>query len=187
MTGADQKDALRRLGLRVVANRAATLAYGPTGVELWTGPGNGRRVFAFGWDEIDDVDEGPVANPRGVTFAGLRMVPVDAAPQSIPGRRPHAPSGRQHPARTWAGSVALDMREVRAGRRNGNRPAPEGPACRPWRVRDSNPRRRCQLIYSQPPLATRVTRQGVPTVARPPPGRPREQRAGGRIATPGQC
>ena len=29
-----------------------------------------------------------------------------------------------------------------------------------WRVRDSNPRRRCQLIYSQPPLATRVTRRG---------------------------
>lgn len=28
-----------------------------------------------------------------------------------------------------------------------------------WRVRDSNPRRQCQLIYSQPPLAARVTRR----------------------------
>src|SRR5919107_1728572 len=25
-----------------------------------------------------------------------------------------------------------------------------------WQMRDSNPRRRCQLIYSQPPLAARV-------------------------------
>ena len=31
-----------------------------------------------------------------------------------------------------------------------------------WQVRDSNPRRHSQLIYSQPPLATRVTcREGV--------------------------
>ena len=26
----------------------------------------------------------------------------------------------------------------------------------PWQMRDSNPRRQCQLIYSQPPLAARV-------------------------------
>src|SRR5690606_31500744 len=47
-----------------------------------------------------------------------------------------------------------------------------------WRVRDSNPRRQCQLIYSQPPLATRVTRRAVtPPLT--------EQGADGRIATPG--
>src|SRR5690606_41255463 len=40
-------------------------------------------------------------------------------------------------------------------------PAPEGRGRGTWRVRDSNPRRLCQLIYSQPPLATRVTRRDV--------------------------
>lgn len=32
-----------------------------------------------------------------------------------------------------------------------------------WRVRDSNPRRQCQLIYSQIPLAAWVTRHALPT------------------------
>jgi hypothetical protein len=32
-----------------------------------------------------------------------------------------------------------------------------------WRVRDSNPRMRCSLIYSQIPLAAWVTRQGAPS------------------------
>ena len=130
MTGADQKDALRRLGLRARRQpgrdaRLRTDAASSCG----PGPATGDGSIAFGWDEIGDVDEGPVANPRGVTFAGLRMVPVDAAPQSILVAVPRAVRAA-HPARTWAGSVALDVREVQAGRRNGNRPAPEGPACR---------------------------------------------------------
>src|SRR5690606_7269403 len=38
-------------------------------------------------------------------------------------------------------------------------PAARRPSIVWWRVRESNPRMRCRLIYSQLPLATWVTRQ----------------------------
>ena len=44
-------------------------------------------------------------------------------------------------------------------KKKGPRQLPEPLLFLPWRARDSNPRRQCQLIYSQPPLAARVARQ----------------------------
>lgn len=61
------------------------------------------------------------------------------------------------------GDTAGPVRRGRSGLRERDRaPSPGEDALSwiAWRVRDSNPRRRCQLIYSQPPLATRVTRRG---------------------------
>ena len=56
-----------------------------------------------------------------------------------------------------------DIRDIRDVRDPGNDESPGSPGLSTWRVRDSNPRSRRQLIYSQIPLAAWVTRQSHPT------------------------
>ena len=159
-----------------------------------------RALAAIGLDEPrprrdrrDQPPQRPAADlgvPRGPA-ARLH----DGRHREVPPHHPAAPAPRApdaRRARPGGGTPRRARRPTaptsrRARTRHDPGPQWSGVVVTTWRVRDSNPRRRCQLIYSQPPLATRVTRRGCLPNERTPQGRTRVQRAGGRIATPGRC
>lgn len=100
---------------------------------------------------------------RGLSQIGHRRSPSGAALDTIPALGPGAGgvSVSKRPRTASAGQVLSCNPRTRWARvPAGKEKAPGTDWFRRlfqgWQMRDSNPRRRCQLIYSQPPLAARV-------------------------------
>lgn len=66
---------------------------------------------------------------------------------------------RSSPARLW--TVQTEQPVKRPQSADMKNPGPFDPGFSRWQMRDSNPRRHSQLIYSQPPLAARVICRGI--------------------------
>ena len=84
VTGPTQESFLRAAGEKTTTGVAATLAYGPGGIEIWSGKKSDLKVFAYPWSKVSGVVEASdVRTWQKRTVTGLRITLVKGAAQEV--------------------------------------------------------------------------------------------------------
>ena len=84
VTGPTQEAFLKAAGERTTTGVAATLAYGPGGIEIWAGKKSDLEVVAYRWPQVTDVAAAPdVRTWQKRTVTGLRITLAKGAPQDV--------------------------------------------------------------------------------------------------------
>ncbi|WP_426593906.1 hypothetical protein ACPPVS_00205 [Cellulomonas sp. McL0617] len=84
VTGPTQEPLLKAAGERTTNGVAATLAYGPGGIEIWAGKTSGTKVFASPWSMVTGVTSADdVRTWQKRTVTGLRITLAKGAAQDV--------------------------------------------------------------------------------------------------------
>ena len=84
VTGPTQEAFLKAAGEKQTTGVAATLAYGPGGIEIWSGKKSEQQVCAFPWAKITDVSAASdVRTWQKRTTTGLRITLAKGATQDV--------------------------------------------------------------------------------------------------------
>jgi hypothetical protein len=84
VTGPTQEAFLKAAGEKQTTGLAATLAYGPGGIEIWSGRRSEQKVCAFSWSAITDVSAASdVRTWQKRTTTGLRITLAKGATQDV--------------------------------------------------------------------------------------------------------
>jgi len=73
ISAASQVPYLRAAGLRPLAGKALTVAYGPGGISVWTGFRRPEVLFAIPWSDIADVRGTEIRNSKNLPCPGLSV------------------------------------------------------------------------------------------------------------------
>lgn len=125
LTTRAQVEAMRASGRKAVLGVAATLAWGPDGVGMWTlRRGKAERVFEYSWTEVLDIAEADdLTTNRGYPTMGIRIRLVNGTGQDV--RAAASRSIRAaHPDATIAGALAATLMDARGGLTGSRRPEP---------------------------------------------------------------
>lgn len=84
VTGPTQEPLLKAAGARTTTGVAATLAYGPGGIEIWTGKKSETKVFATPWSKVTGVSTASdIRTWQKRTVTGLRLELAKGATQDV--------------------------------------------------------------------------------------------------------
>ena len=84
VTGPTQEPLLKEAGERTTTGVAATLAYGPGGIEVWAGKKSDVKVFAYPWSKVTDVSTAAdIRTWQKRTVIGVRITLAKDATQDI--------------------------------------------------------------------------------------------------------
>jgi hypothetical protein len=84
VTGPTQESFLKAAGEKQTTGVAATLAYGPGGIEIWTGKKSEQKVCGFPWAKVKTVSAAPdVRTWQKRTTTGLRITLTKGAAQDV--------------------------------------------------------------------------------------------------------
>ena len=84
VTGPTQEPLLKAAGERTTTGVAATLAYGPGGIEIWAGKKSDVKVFAYPWSKVTDVSTAAdVRTWQKRTVIGVRITLTKDASQDV--------------------------------------------------------------------------------------------------------
>jgi hypothetical protein len=84
VTGPTQEPFLKAAGERTTTGVAATLAYGPGGIEIWAGKTSDVKVVAYPWSAVRAVVAAPdVRTWQKRTVTGLRITLAKGEPQDV--------------------------------------------------------------------------------------------------------
>jgi hypothetical protein len=84
VTGPTQEPLLKAAGERTTTGVAATLAYGPGGIEIWSGKKSEVKVCAYPWSAVETVSAASdVRTWQKRTTTGLRITFAKGDPQEV--------------------------------------------------------------------------------------------------------
>jgi hypothetical protein len=77
ISAATQEPYLRAAGLRPLSGKALTVAYGPGGINVWTGFRSPEVLLAIPWSDIADVQGAEIRNSKSLPCPGLSVLMRD--------------------------------------------------------------------------------------------------------------
>ncbi len=84
VTGPTQEATLKAAGEKTTSGAAATLAYGPGGIEIWSGKASDLKVFAAPWSKVTGVvSADDIRTWQKRTVTGLRITLAKGADQEV--------------------------------------------------------------------------------------------------------